>query len=103
MILILWTCPNIEEARSVVRGLVEQRLIACGNILPQIESIYFWKGQIESSQEVKVFLKTAENLFPHVKSYIQTHCSYEVPEITKIKVDGVPQPYLDWLVESVTR
>lgn len=99
-ILILWTCANIEEARRICQSLVEQKLVACANLIPQIESIYFWEGKIESSNEVKVFLKTLDSHFENVKEHIKKHCSYEVPEISKILFDGGNSEYFSWIEKT---
>ena len=82
---------------KVAHGLLEAHLIACASILPGVESIYRWEGKIEESQEVKVILKTVHSQYAATQKYIQSHCSYEVPEIAQIRVtDGNPA-YLSWV------
>lgn len=100
MIYVFWTCRNKEEAKRIVHGLLDQRLIACASLLPEIESIYRWEGKIEESKEVKVILKTAPTNFEVIQSYIQEHCSYEVPEILQVDiVQGNPN-YLSWVIQE---
>jgi periplasmic divalent cation tolerance protein len=97
MIQIQWTCASAEEARKIAYALVEKKLAACVNILPTIESIYLWKEKVETSSEVKVFIKTVKELFPQVSRYIGEHCNYEVPEILFFEVDAVTESYEEWL------
>ena len=73
LIYIFWTCRDKQEVKRIVHGLLDQRLIACASIFPEVESIYRWEGKIEESQEVKVILKTAALHFNAVQSYIQEH------------------------------
>jgi len=100
MIYIFWTCRNSEEAKQIIHGLLDLRLIACASILPEVESIYRWEGKIEESKEAKVILKTQKERFATIQHYILTHCSYEIPEITLIDViEGNPL-YLAWVLEE---
>ena len=100
MIYIFWTCPSREEAKKIVHLLLDQHLIACASILPEVESIYRWKGKIEEGREVKVILKTQRPLFDAICTVICQHGSYEVPEI--VQVDGAKcnPRYLSWVMEE---
>ncbi len=100
MIYIFWTCRDQEEARKIIHGLLDQQLIACASILPLVESIYRWEGKIETSSETKVILKTTTNHFDAIQNYIQSHCSYEVPEIVQIDVAQGSSNYLDWVTKE---
>lgn len=97
IIQIQWTCPHLDEARKVIDLLLEKRLIACATILPQVESHYRWKDVLETSQEVKVYLKTTEELFTNVEKIIQENCSYKVPEIIAFKAYQVSRAYEQWV------
>ncbi len=101
MIYIFWTCKNRQEAKTIINQLLDQRLIACASILPEVESIYRWQNAIEESFETKVILKTLKPHFKAVQSHIQTHCSYEVPEITAIEAIEANSTYLQWVKEEV--
>ncbi len=103
MIQIQWTSPSIEEARTVIRILLENRLIACANIVPQVESHYRWEGALEASMEVKVYMKTEEHRFKEVEQMIRKHCSYKVPEIISFKALAVSHPYEAWVLEEVAK
>lgn len=101
-IYIFWTCRDKQEAKKIIHGLLGQQLIACASIFPEVESIYRWEGKIEESREIKVILKTQPKHFDTVQSYIQTHCSYEAPEVLQVDiVQGNPR-YLSWIVEETS-
>ena len=102
IIQIQWTCANVEEARRIGEALVQNQDVACVNIIPQIESIFKWNGKVDHAQEVKVLLKTSEEKFSHVMEYILSHCSYEVPEISKIIIDEENPAYLQWVFDTIT-
>jgi periplasmic divalent cation tolerance protein len=99
-IAIEWTCGSLDEARHLCRLLVQERLIACAQIIPRIESVYLWDGQLETAQESKVVLKTRVELFEKIQQTILAHCQYELPEITYRSIEGGYQPYLDWVCEQ---
>ena len=94
---IHWTSGNIDEARKVSRYLVQERLVACAQITPWIESIYLWNGQLETTQESKIIFKTRKDLYEQIKKTIEENCTYQVPEITFQFIDGGNESYLDWL------
>lgn len=97
---IHWTSGSIDEARRICRYLVQERLVACAQIIPWIESIYMWNNQLETAQESKVVLKTHKQNYEAVKTAIEKNCSYQVPEVTFTFIDGGNQAYMDWLQES---
>jgi len=101
-IQIQWTSSSIEEARKIGYALVENKLVACVNILPHVESIYSWEGKIESDQEVEVLLKTDESHFEEIKSYIEKHASYDVPAILAFPVLAGNADYLSWINQVTT-
>lgn len=101
MIQIQWTCPSREEARRVIHLLLDKRLIACANIVPEVESHYLWEGALETSKEVKAYLKTAAHLFNTVEQTIRQNCSYQVPEIVAFQVWAASQPYEEWVLIEV--
>ncbi len=71
LIYVFWTCQDKQEAKKIIRALLDQRLIACASILPEIESIYRWEGKVEESQETKVILKTMSKHFNAIQSYTE--------------------------------
>lgn len=102
-VIILWTCRNLAEAKEIARALLNERLIACASIVPQVESLFSWQGKIETAEECKVFLKTDARQFGPVKEKILSLCSYEVPEILQLEISRGNPAYLSWLGGVVTR
>jgi periplasmic divalent cation tolerance protein len=100
MIQIQWTCATIEEARKIVRLLLDEKLIACASLISSCESIYQWEGKIESSYEVKVFFKTQKRHFEAVSKKIRAHCSYEVPELLSFHIEDSSPAYAEWVKKS---
>ncbi len=100
-VLILFTAwPDLEKARSAASVLVEEKLAACANLIPAIESIYRWEGKVETAGEVLLMLKTTRAKYPEVEARIRALHPYEVPEIVSLRVsEGLPA-YLRWVVES---
>lgn len=92
--------PDADAARRIARVLVEERLAACANIFPQIESIYRWKGKIEETREVLLLIKTTIGKYQQLEQRIRALHSYEVPEIIALRLhDGLPD-YLNWIEQS---
>jgi periplasmic divalent cation tolerance protein len=100
-ILVLSTFPDADCARRVARALIEEKLAACANLVPQIESIYRWKGAIETSSEVLLLIKSNVWKFQLLEAKIRELHPYEVPEIISIRIDSGSADYLRWIDESV--
>lgn len=94
---IHWTCGSLDEARKISRYLVQERYVACAQVIPWIESVYMWNNQLETSQESKVIFKTLAVNFEKVKEIILKNAKYELPEITFTTIDGGNADYLDWV------
>ena len=99
--IVLSTAGSEDEARRIAHHLVEQRLAACVNIIPRIESIYCWKEKVESSQECLLLIKTSAARFPQVRDAIRELHSYELPECVAIAIEDVSPEYLQWLAYSL--
>ncbi|KAM4640898.1 protein CutA isoform 2-T8 [Discoglossus pictus] len=95
------TCPNETVAKDIARGLVKRKLAACVNIIPQITSIYEWKGKIEEDSEILLMIKTRSTKVPAVTDYVRSVHPYEVCEVISLPVDQGNPPYLKWVTETV--
>lgn len=100
VVILVSKFPDAETARKAVRALVEERLIACGNLIPGVESIYEWKGAIETSAEVMVVCKTTASRAEEAQARLRALHPYEVPEILRIPVGGGWPDYLAWVAEQ---
>ena len=91
-----------EEAQNIATALVEEKLVACVNIIPQIRSIYWWEGKVCQDDEVMLISKTKQSLFTTLMDRVKVLHSYEVPEIIAFPIlEGSPE-YLSW-IENVTK
>lgn len=97
--LILTTFSEETNASAVVCQLLEERLIACGTILPGARSLYHWKGKLEESVELVVLLKTEAATVPRCMERLAELHPYEAPEIIQISPEAVSAPYADWVKE----
>ena len=96
-IVVLCTCASAEEAAKIARHLVENRLAACVTIVPQVRSIYRWKGVVEDATEWLLMVKSRRGLVEKLSAEIASLHSYQVPEVVALPlVDGSPA-YLNWL------
>lgn len=96
------TCPNETVAKEIARAVVEKRLAACVNVIPQITSIYEWKGKIEEDSEVLMMIKTQSSLVPALTDFVRSVHPYEVAEVIALPVEQGNFPYLHW-VHQVTK
>lgn len=97
MIYIFWTCKDSSEAELVAEKLLEKKLIACANILPEITSLYRWDQKLCKSKETKVIFKTLPHHFDQIQAEILKLSSYEVPEISQITIEKLNPTYAQWL------
>jgi periplasmic divalent cation tolerance protein len=101
-IVVLLTCGSVKEARKIARALVEARLVACVNILQApAQSIYRWKGKVESSKEFLLVLKSSRRRFAALQRAVRNLHSYNVPEIIALPIERGSRDYLAWISESV--
>jgi periplasmic divalent cation tolerance protein len=102
-VMIFVTAASEQEAASIGRALVEEGLAACANIIPQIRSIYQWKGEVRDEGEALIIIKSREDLFERIRSRVKELHSYEVPEITAIKLEKGDPAYLQWIETVIAK
>ena len=101
-IVVFMTAANGEEAARLADMLVGSHLAACVQILPEIESVYRWQGKIERQQEILLLAKSTGDKFEELEREVRALHSYETPEIVAVSLADVSEPYLKWLVQSVS-
>ncbi len=100
-IVVFITCPDQMVAQTIAKSLVEKKLAACVNITSQINSIYFWQGNIEQDDEFLLIIKTKSSLFPELEKAVKEMHPYTVPEIIGMPVILGSEDYLSWIDETV--
>ncbi|MBW1979631.1 MAG: divalent-cation tolerance protein CutA [Deltaproteobacteria bacterium] len=98
--IVVFVTTPAQQAPGIARTLVEERLVACVNITPEIRSIYWWQGEIEDDSEVLCMMKTRQELFAALQRRIKAIHPYEVPEIIALPIVAGSQPYLDWIDQN---
>jgi periplasmic divalent cation tolerance protein len=96
-IVILVTTKDEQEAEKISRLLLEERLIACANIVSPVTSLFHWSGQTEKAEECLVVMKSRRDLFGQVADHVKRLHSYEVPEILALPIVDVSKAYSDWM------
>jgi periplasmic divalent cation tolerance protein len=100
-VLVFCTCRDREEALQIANALVAERLAACVNVLPAMESIYRWKDQIQMDMEQLLLIKTTAERFDELRDAILKLHSYETPEVIAMPIAAGSEKYLAWIRESV--
>lgn len=101
-IVVMVTCRSKAEAQKIARAVVEARLAACANVLGgPVQSIYRWKGKIETAKEVLVLVKSTRKRFAALEREIQRLHSYDTPEIIAVPIVEGSKAYLRWIDESI--
>ena len=101
-LLVMCTFPSADEARQIGTQLLELQVAACVNLIPQVESIFRWKGEIQSESEALALIKTTVNNYQEIEARLQELHPYDTPEVIAVPVDRGSTAYLNW-VSEVTR
>jgi len=101
VLVVLVTAPSAEQAAELARALVEEKLAACGNVLPGLRSIYRWEGAVQDEPEALLILKTTAGRFEALRGRVVELHPYDTPEVLALPVAAGHAPYLDWVLASV--
>ena len=96
-IIVLITAGSEEEAHKIAELLVNEKKAACVNIVPTVDSLFWWEGKIDSARESLLLVKTKTSLFPEVVELVKRTHSYEVPEVIALPIIAGSDDYLKWL------
>ncbi len=100
-VVVLVTTPSAEKAAEIARALVEEKLAACGNIVPAIRSIYWWEGKVQDDQEALLILKAPRKRFEELRDRVLALHPYQVPEVIALPIEAGHDAYIDWIVQSM--
>jgi periplasmic divalent cation tolerance protein len=99
--VVLVTAPDLKTARALARAALEARLIACANLVPRVESHYWWQGRLERGAEVLLVLKTTRARLPALEKLVLARHPYDTPEFLVLPLQAGTARYLAWLGASV--
>lgn len=102
--IVFVTYPAGDEAEedAFSRRLVEEGGAACVNILDEVDSYFYWEGQLEEAEEVLLVVKTNRATYPHLESLVIDHHPYDEPEVIAFSLEDGAQSYLDWIDQTLT-
>ena len=100
-VVVLVTAPTPDAAAEIARALVAERIVACGNVVPGLRSVYRWQGKVQDEPEALLVLKTKRRLLGALKARLPGLHPYQVPELLALRVADGLAAYLDWVEESV--
>ncbi len=101
-LVVLVTAPSAEKAAEIARALVEERLAACGNVVPGIRSVYRWEGKVCEDAEALLLLKIPAARLDAVAARVAALHPYELPEVVALRIEGGSARYLDWILRSAS-
>ncbi|XP_010540442.1 PREDICTED: protein CutA, chloroplastic [Tarenaya hassleriana] len=99
-IVVYVTVPNREAGKKLANSIVQEKLAACVNIVPGIESVYQWEGKIQSDAEELLIIKTRQSLLDALTDHVKANHEYDVPEVIALPITGGSPQYLEWLKNS---
>lgn len=99
--VVLVTAPDLKVARGLAQGALRARLVACANLVPKIESHYWWQGRIESGAEVLMIFKTTKARLAALEEFILAQHPYDTPEFLVLPLAAGARRYLDWISASL--
>lgn len=101
MVMVVVTAPSHDAADGIVTTIVEERLAACGNIVPGVTSVYRWKGAVQRDSEVLILFKTTRAVLAQMMTRVSEIHPYDVPEVLAVPVTAGLEAYTAWVAASV--
>jgi periplasmic divalent cation tolerance protein len=101
-VLVVTTYPSDADAEEFARTLIEERLAACVNVLPPMQSVYRWKGEVEAASERQLLIKTKAANVAALEQRVMALHPYDVPEFLVLSIESGSAAYLAWLGESTS-
>ena len=99
--VVLATAPDLKTARALAKAALTAKLVACANLIPNIESRYRWRGKIESSAEVLLIMKSTKSKLAALEKLVLSRHPYDTPEFLVLPLTAGSRKYLDWLAASL--
>src|ERR1043166_7352471 len=100
-VVVFMTAASADEANRIAEMLVNKRLAACVQVLPEMRSIYVWKDEVQRDAEVLILAKTTRGKFADLEHEVRAVHSYEIPEIIGVRVEAASEPFLAWLASCL--
>lgn len=102
-IVVFVTAKDKQEAQKIVRRLVEDKLIACANIVDGVKSVFWWQGKTDEADETLLIMKSEKRLFKKIAAAVKALHSYDLPEVIALPIVEGSADYLKWMKESLSR
>ncbi|XP_068641076.1 protein CutA, chloroplastic isoform X2 [Aristolochia californica] len=99
-IVVYVTVPNKEAGKKLAESIIKEKLAACVNRVPGIESVYFWDGQVQTDSEELLIIKTRESLLKPLTEHVKANHEYDLPEVIAMPIIGGNEKYLEWIKNS---
>jgi len=100
-VVVMITAGGSEEANLIAQMLVGDKLAACVQLLPEMKSIYMWRGEVQNDSEILILAKTTREKFVDLEQKVRAIHSYETPEIIALGIEAASEPYLKWLTNCL--
>ncbi|CAM6010505.1 unnamed protein product [Sphagnum balticum] len=102
-IVVYVTVPNKETGSKLAHSIIENKLAACVNQIPGVESTYWWQGKVETDSELLLMIKTRQSLLQQLTDHVTANHPYDTPEVIAVPITGGSHKYLQWLAESTQK
>ena len=101
-VVVYVTAPKGKPARALAKKIIESRKAACVNVVPAVESFYWWKGKVEAEGEALLIIKTRKRALKALEKVVRSNHPYDVPEFIALPISGGAAPYMTWLRGEVS-